>query len=132
MTDVKKRYIHKFCKNLTCSKQTRLDLSNGLKDEISAYSNLSYEELCEQIGTPEQVASQMMENISQSEIDKAKRIRFIPFILIGCILVMLIVFLGVYYIHTQSVMRGDFYVKEETIVERETILDETFEEALRK
>lgn len=132
MTPDIKQYIYKFSRNLNCSKKTRLKLSNGLKEELSIYQDLSYSELCEKMGNPEQVASQMMENISQTEIENAKRIRFIPFILIGCILVMLIVFLGVYYIHTQSVMRGDFYVKEETIVERETILYETFEEALRK
>ena len=132
MTDVKKRYIHKFCKNLTYSKQTRLSLSNGLKDELSLYSNLSYEELCEQIGSPEQIALQMMENINKTEIEKAKRIRFIPFLLIGCVLVMLIVFLGTSYVHTKSVIRGDFYVKEKTTIESETVLDETFEEALRK
>lgn len=120
MTDVKKRYIHKFCKNLTCSKQTRLDLSSGLKDELSAYSNLSYKELCEQIGNPEQIAAQMMENISQTEIEKAKRIKFMPFILIGCVLVVFMVFLGAYYIHTQSVIRENFYVKEQ-IVESDPI-----------
>ena len=74
----------------------------------------------------------MMENISQTEIKKAKRIRFVPFLLIGCVLVMLIVFLGVSYVHTKSVMRGDFYVKEKTTIESETVIDETFEEALRK
>lgn len=120
MTDAKKRYIRKFSKKLTCSKQTRLNLSDGLEDELLAYKDLSYKELCNQIGTPEQIASQMMENISQDEIKKAKRIRFIPFLLIGCLITVLLVFLIAYYIHTQSVIRGDFYVKEETVVSETT------------
>lgn len=120
MISVKERYINEFSKKLICSKRTRLKLSNGLKEELSAYTDLSYEELCEQIGTPDEVASQMMEDINQSEIKKVKQIRFMPFLLITLLLIVLIGFLGVYYVHTKSVMRGDFYVKEE-IVKTETV-----------
>ena len=131
MTPDIKQYIYKFSRNLNCSKKTRLKLSNGLKEELSIYQDLSYSELCEKMGNPEHLALQMMEAVDQNEIIKANRKRFLPFILIISVLLICVIFLSLYYIHTRSVMRGDFYVIETT---RESepieIPDKTIEEVL--
>lgn len=131
MTPDIKKYVSRFSKNLNCSRKTRLKLSDGLKEELSIYQYLNYSELCEKMGNPEHLALQMMEDVDQKEIINANRKKFLPFILIIFVLLAFVIALSVYYIHTRSVMRGDFYVVE-TIRESEPveIPDKTIEEIL--
>lgn len=131
MTPYIKKYVSRFSKNLNCSRKTRLKLSDGLKEELSIYQYLNYSELCEKMGNPEHLALQMMEDVDQKEIINANRKKFLPFILIIFVLLAFVIALSVYYIHTRSVMRGDFYVIE-TTRESESIEipDKTIEEVL--
>ena len=41
-----RQYVRAVSRKLICSKATRSKLLNGLKQELSAYSELSYNELC--------------------------------------------------------------------------------------
>ena len=65
------RYLRTISRKLVC-KQTLLE---GLEQELSVYSSLSYDELCQEIGNPTQVSAQLMENISEQEIAYMKRRR---------------------------------------------------------
>lgn len=132
MTREQKNYINEISKNLVCSKNTRLKLLNGLKDELSFYTDLSYRDLCEKIGTPREISSQMMESINKIEVKRVKQIKLIPFFILALFFVILVGVLTSYYVHTNSIIRGDFYVKEETVLENENVLNMKFEEALRK
>lgn len=45
-----RQYVRAVSRKLICSKATRSKLLNGLKQELSAYSELSYNELCAKVG----------------------------------------------------------------------------------
>ena len=108
------RYVRAVSRRLICSGATSSRLLDGLRQELLAYPMLSYEELCVKIGTPEQTAAQLMETISESEIACARRKRGLALgLLILIPLVIALVFVA-YYIHSQQVMRDDFYFKEQT------------------
>lgn len=77
-------------RKLVCYKDTKQTLLEGLEQELSVYSSLSYDELCQEIGNPTQVSA-----------------------------FALAVF---YFVHAQSVMRGDFYVQEHNTVESDTFV----------
>ena len=62
-------------RKLVCYKDTKQTLLEGLEQELSVYSSLSYDELCQEIGNPTQVSAQLMENISEQEIAYMKRRR---------------------------------------------------------
>ena len=57
-----RQYVRAVSRKLICSKATRSKLLNGLKQELSAYSELSYNELCAKVGNPEQIAEQLLES----------------------------------------------------------------------
>lgn len=123
-----RRYMRAVSRKLICSKTTRSKLLDGLQPELSAYSTLSYDELCAKIGSPEQIAEQLMESVSEAEISAAKRNRqFIIAVVLG-ILIVLLLTLTVYYIHTQQIIRGDFYfTRSNTESEGQLISDEMLE-----
>ncbi len=108
------RYVRAVSRRLLCSRATSSRLLDGLRQELLAYPMLSYEELCARIGTPEQTAAQLMETISASEIACAQRKRRLALGLLILILLVIAVAFGAYYIHSQQVMRDDFYVNEQT------------------
>lgn len=62
------RYLRTISRKLVCYKDTKQTLLEGLEQELSVYSSLSYDELCQEIGNPTQVSAQLMENISEQEI----------------------------------------------------------------
>ena len=109
------RYVRMVSRKLTCYKLTRCKLLDGLTQELSQYSELSYEELYEKVGSPTQTALQRMEGIS------------------GGLLISAVLVLGIYYIQVQYILRGDFYVKEH-IVETNVVYpaDMTDEEILEQ
>ena len=103
-----RQYVRAVSRKLICSKATRSKLLNGLKQELSAYSELSYNELCAKVGNPEQIAEQLLESVDETEIAVSKRKhRFVITLVIG-ILIVLLLLLAAYYIHAQQVIRGDF------------------------
>ena len=63
-----RQYVRAVSRKLICSKATRSKLLNGLKQELSAYSELSYNELCAKVGNPEQIAEQLLESVDETEI----------------------------------------------------------------
>lgn len=69
------RYLRTISRKLVCYKDTKQTLLEGLEQELSVYSSLSYDELCQEIGNPTQVSAQLMENISEQEIAYMKRRR---------------------------------------------------------
>ena len=68
-----RQYVRAVSRKLICSKATRSKLLNGLKQELSAYSELSYNELCAKVGNPEQIAEQLLESVDETEIAVSKR-----------------------------------------------------------
>ena len=112
-----RQYVRAVSRKLICSKATRSKLLNGLKQELSAYSELSYNELCAKVGNPEQIAI---------AVSKRKH-RFVITLVIG-ILIVLLLLLAAYYIHAQQVIRGDFYfTRSNTESDGQLISDEMLE-----
>ena len=109
-----RQYVRAVSRKLICSKATRSKLLNGLKQELSAYSELSYNELCAKVGNPEQIAEQLLESVDETEIAVSKRKhRFV---------------ITAYYIHAQQVIRGDFYfTRSNTESDGQLISDEMLE-----
>lgn len=123
-----RQYVRAVSRKLICSKATRSKLLNGLKQELSAYSELSYNELCAKVGNPEQIAEQLLESVDETEIAVSKRKhRFVITLVIG-ILIVLLLLLAAYYIHAQQVIRGDFYfTRSNTESDGQLISDEMLE-----
>lgn len=46
------RYLRTISRKLVCYKDTKQTLLEGLEQELSVYSSLSYDELCQEIGNP--------------------------------------------------------------------------------
>ena len=117
-----RQYVRAVSRKLICSKATRSKLLNGLKQELSAYSELSYNELCAKVGNPEQIAEQLLESVDETEIAVSKRKhRFV-------ITLVLLLLLAAYYIHAQQVIRGDFYfTRSNTESDGQLISDEMLE-----
>ncbi|WP_031476678.1 hypothetical protein [Agathobaculum desmolans] len=106
------RYVRAVSRRLICSKSTRSKLLDGLQQELMIYSALSYDDLCEEIGMPEQIAMQIMDNIDNKEIVRAKRKCYLAAAVILAVFIVILIILGGYFIHSQQVMRNDFYVNE--------------------
>ena len=120
-----RQYVRAVSRKLICSKATRSKLLNGLKQELSAYSELSYNELCAKVGNPEQIAEQLLESV-EIAVSKRKH-RFVITLVIG-ILIVLLLLLAAYYIHAQQVIRGDFYfTRSNTESDGQLISDEMLE-----
>lgn len=126
-----RRYVRAVSRRLICSKATRSRLLDGLQQELSAYSTLPYDDLCAQVGSPEQIAAQIMDNISEVEVSNTKRKRRLIVVLIICIFAVTAGVFGGYYIQANQVMRNDFYVEEENTTDEQVKKDITFEEALQ-
>ena len=109
-------------RKLVCYKDTKQTLLEGLEQELSVYSSLSYDELCQEIGNPTQVSAQLMENISEQEIAYMKRRRKMILCTVSICFVIAFALAVFYFVHAQSVMRGDFYVQEHNTVESDTFV----------
>lgn len=103
-----RRYVCAVSRRLICSKKTRIKLLEGLQQELSAYSVLSFDALCAEVGDPDQAAEQLMESIEESEIAACKRKRRIIISLVVSIFVVLLMLLTVYCIRVQRIVYGDF------------------------
>lgn len=109
-------------RKLVCYKDTKQTLLEGLEQELSVYSSLSYDELCQEIGNPTQVSAQLMENISEQEIAYMKRRRKMILCTVSICFVIAFALAVFYFVHAQSVMRGYFYVQEHNTVESDTFV----------
>ena len=118
-----RQYVRAVSRKLICSKATRSKLLNGLKQELSAYSELSYNELCAKVGNPEQIAEQLLESVDETEIAVSKRKhRFVITLVIGILIVLLLL------LAAQQVIRGDFYfTRSNTESDGQLISDEMLE-----
>lgn len=119
-----RRYVHAVSNKLICSKTTRSKLLGGLQQELSAYSALSYDELCAEVGSPEQTAEQLMESIDETEIAASKRNRRVIVTLVMGILIVLLLLLTAYYIHAQQVVYGDFHLTRNNTESNEQIVSD--------
>lgn len=119
-----RRYVHAVSLKLICSKATRSKLLGGLQQELSAYSALSYDELCAEVGSPEQTAKQLMESIDETEIAVSKRNRRFIVTLVMGILIVLLLLLTAYYIHAQQVVYGDFHLTRNNTESNEQIVSD--------
>lgn len=117
-----RQYVRAVSHKLICSKATRIKLLDGLYQELLAYSALSFDELCAEIGKPDQTADQLMESISDAEIMAAKRKRHLLIVSIVGLLIVLSLVLVVWCVHVQQVLRGDFYVTENFVENEEQIV----------
>lgn len=116
------RYLRTISRKLVCYKDTKQTLLEGLEQELSVYSSLSYDELCQEIGNPTQVSAQLMENISEQEIAYMKRRRKMILCTVSICFVIAFALAVFYFVHAQSVMRGDFYVQEHNTVESDAFV----------
>lgn len=107
------RYLRAVSRRLICSKSTRSKLLDGLQQELMIYSSLSYDDLCDKVGMPEQTAMQIMDNIDNEEIVRTKRKRYLVAAVVLAVFIVIMLMLSEYFIHSQYVMRNDFYVNEE-------------------
>ena len=119
-----RRYVRAVSHKLICSKATRIKLLDGLYQELSAYSALSFDELCAEVGNPDQTAKQLMEGISGAEIMAAKHKRRLIIGLIVGLFIALSLVLAVWCVHVQQALRGDFHVTENLVENKEQIVSD--------
>ena len=119
-----RRYVRAVSHKLICSKATRIKLLDGLYQELSAYSALSFDELCAEVGNPDQTAEQLMEGISGAEIMAAKHKRRLIIGLIVGLFIALSLVLAVWCVHVQQALRGDFHVTENLVENKEQIVSD--------
>lgn len=86
-------------RKLVCYKDTKQTLLEGLEQELSVYSSLSYDELCQEIGNPTQVSAQLMENISEQEIAYMKRRRKMILCTVSICFVIAFALAVFYFVH---------------------------------
>lgn len=77
---MKARSIHKYCGkvkcHLLCDKRTRQELVDGLRQELlerDFSSDLTYEQLCSELGSPLDMARQLLESVPLEQQEKAAR-----------------------------------------------------------
>lgn len=77
---MKARSIHKYCgkvkRHLLCDKRTRQELVDGLLQELlerDFSSDLTYEQLCAELGSPLDMARQLLESVPLEQQEKAAR-----------------------------------------------------------
>lgn len=82
------RNIVKYCRKvswqLSCKRQTKRNLLNGLSEELDEGQFESYEDIVRQYGSPAEIAAQLQETVSPEEAHSAKvgaRIRLITTII---------------------------------------------------
>lgn len=83
-------------------------------DSTLSELNGSYDELCVQLGQPEEVAEALMECVDPEVLSKSKQKKKI--ILGGLIAALLVACVGLfaYYLHARTILMGDFYISEIT------------------
>lgn len=96
------RYLRTISRKLVCYKDTKQTLLEGLEQELSVYSSLSYDELCQEIGNPTQVSAQLMENISEQEIAYMKRRRKMILCTVSICFVIAFALAVFYFVHAHA------------------------------
>lgn len=99
---------------LDCPRRQKRLLLQKFSDSTLSELNGSYDELCAQLGQPEEVADALMECVDPEVLDKSKRKKKI--ILGGLIAALLVACIGLfaYYLHARTILMGDFYISEIT------------------
>lgn len=99
---------------LDCPRRQKRLLLQKFSDSTLSELNGSYDELCAQLGQPEEVAEALMECVDPEVLDKGKRKKKI--ILGGLIAALLVACIGLfaYYLHARTILMGDFYISEIT------------------
>lgn len=99
---------------LDCPRRQKRLLLQKFSDSTLSELNGSYDELCAQLGQPEEVAEALMECVDPEILDKSKRKKKI--ILGGLIAALLVACIGLfaYYLHARTILMGDFYISEIT------------------
>lgn len=89
-------------------------LLQKFSDSTLSELNGSYDELCVQLGQPEEVAEALMECVDPEVLSKSKQKKKI--ILGGLIAALLVACVGLfaYYLHARTILMGDFYISEIT------------------
>lgn len=99
---------------LDCPRRQKRLLLQKFSDSTLSELDGSYDELCAQLGQPEEVAEALMECVDPEVLDKSKRKKKI--ILGGLIAALLVACIGLfaYYLHARTILMGDFYISEIT------------------
>lgn len=99
---------------LDCPRRQKRLLLQKFSDSTLSELNGSYDELCAQLGQPEEVAEALMECVDPEVLCKSKRKKKI--ILGGLIAALLVACIGLfaYYLHARTILMGDFYISEIT------------------
>lgn len=113
---------------LDCPRRQKRLLLQKFSDSTLSELDGSYDELCAQLGQPEEVAEALMECVDPEILDKSKRKKKI--ILGGLIAALLVACIGLFahYLHARTILMGDFYISEimEYTSEPVEISDEEF------
>lgn len=119
---------------LDCPRRQKRLLLQKFSDSTLSELNGSYDELCAQLGQPEEVAEALMECVDPEVLDKSKRKKKI--ILGGLIAALLVACIGLfaYYLHARTILMGDFYISEITEYTSEPveISDEEFNALIKR
>lgn len=99
---------------LDCPRRQKRLLLQKFSDSTLSELDGSYDELCAQLGQPEEVAEALMECVDPEVLCKSKRKKKI--ILGGLIAALLVACIGLfaYYLHARTILMGDFYISEIT------------------
>ena len=99
---------------LNCPCRQKRLLLQKFSDSTLSELNGSYDELCVQLGQPEEVAEALMECVDPEVLSKSKQKKKI--ILGGLIAALLVACVGLfaYYLHARTILMGDFYISEIT------------------
>lgn len=99
---------------LDCPRRQKRLLLQKFSDSTLSELDGSYDELCAQLGQPEEVAEALMECVDPEVLCKRKRKKKI--ILGGLIAALLVACVGLfaYYLHARTILMGDFYISEIT------------------
>lgn len=100
------RYVKKYCRKigwqLTCRRQTRQQLIQGLSEELEETNLPSYEELLRQYGSPAEMAAQLQETVPPDEAHKARCTARTRLILLIAAVLLLFGALSAWYIHYRN------------------------------
>ena len=88
-----KTYIQKVYRQLRCTKAKKREIAKQLESDISSAieNGENMEQICERMGSPQEVAADFNENLSEEEKKKAKRNKRIT---IAGIIIVVVLFLG--------------------------------------
>lgn len=119
------RYCRRVGRQLSCTKSHKKELLSGLRDELMEKrlsEPLTKETLYAAVGTPKEIAAQLMESLDPAEIGKARtQKRRVLVVILSAVLLAVFLLIG-YYIHRLKTSEPVYY-KEDIYYGNDPALD---------